>query len=162
MQACPFQPPERTLEPRPITRPASVLPWSEANMSGLTYSNAQLFAPTEESSDGWYEAIRASQFPRVCGRYLLLEDDLDTAGVGWTASMLSVILAFAVRDGRVLVEQPVNASWGHRTPEQKIRNKRGHGRKPRWCDRAGTGQSGSYEAPPLCTFQCSGSSLCAP
>ena len=118
-----------------IRRPDSILPWSESNMSGLAHSNSMLFSPTEISADGWYNAMRASQFPSECRRYMLLEDDLDTAGVGWTASMLSVALALAVRDGRVLIEQQVNSSWGHRTAEQRVRNKRGHGLRPRWCTR---------------------------
>ena len=133
---CSLTPPSSGLQhAQPIRRPDSILPWGESNISGLLHSNSMLFSPTETSADGWYNAMRASQFPSECRRYMLLEDDLDTAGVGWTASMLSVALALAVRDGRVLLEQQVNSSWGHRTGEQRVRNKRGHGLRPRWCTR---------------------------
>lgn len=134
MTSCPLVAPSAIEQAHAVRRPA-VLPWGEANFSGLTHTSGQLFSPAQESPDGWFSAFRASQFPEVCQRYLLLEDDLDTAGVGWTASMLSVALAFAVRDRRVLLERPVNSSWGHRTAEQQFRNKRGHGLKPRWCNR---------------------------
>ena len=133
---CSLTPPSSSLEhAQPIRRPDSILPWGESNFTGLSHSAAMLFSPMEASSDGWYNAMRASQFPSECRRYMLLEDDLDTAGVGWTASMLSVALSLAVRDGRVLLEQQVNSSWGHRTAEQRVRNKRGHGLRPRWCAR---------------------------
>ena len=134
--ACPLAAPSIQLEhTRPLPRPAGVLPWSDANLSGLTHTSRFLFSPRQSSPDGWFTAIRASQFPENCGRYLVIEDDLDTAGVGWTASMLNVALAFAVRDRRVLVEKRVNSTWGHRTGHQRTRDKRGHGLKPRWCDR---------------------------
>ena len=98
--ACPLAAPSIQLEhTRPLRRPAGVLPWSDANLSGLTHTSRFLFSPRQSSPDGWFTAIRASQFPEICGRYLVIEDDLDTAGAGWTASMLNVALAFAVLVG---------------------------------------------------------------
>ena len=103
---------------------------------------SRLFAPRRASpdDDGWYFALRASQSPRDCStaRYLLIEDDLDKWGLGATANVLSVALAFAAGDRRVLLEKPVDPLWSHNltnlaTPAART-SALGIGR-PRWCDR---------------------------
>ena len=62
-----------------------------------------------------FEQLRTRQFPPSCSdaKFLLLEDDLDSAGFGWTARMLASVLTIAKRQGRVLLEMPLNASWQH-------------------------------------------------
>ena len=90
-----------------------------------------------------FEQLRTRQFPPSCSdaKFLLLEDDLDSAGFGWTARMLASVLTIAKRQGRVLLEMPLNASWQHnRKAHSRWHKKSGvadpGGKRPRWCDRA--------------------------
>ena len=84
---CSLAPPD-DLTPNPAVRPRSLPPWGAANLTAFGWRKGHdlLFVPqAPPPADGWYGVIRASQFPSVCGRYLLLEDDLSTAGLGWSA-----------------------------------------------------------------------------
>ena len=51
-------------------------------------------------------SIWASQFPERCERFLLVEDDLARAGLGFSAKIWAAALLFAVREERVLLEVP--------------------------------------------------------
>ena len=55
-----------------------------------------MFKPEHESPDGWYGALLASQFRDDCRRYLVLEDDMNLAGLGWTAKILGAALLIAL------------------------------------------------------------------
>ena len=59
---------------------------------------------------------------------LLLEDDLVGAGVGMTTRLMAATLLLAMRESRVLLEVPVNASWDHTRPQPIPTSK-----MPRWC-----------------------------
>ena len=49
--------------------------------------------------------------------------------------ILGYALLLAIRQDRVLIEQRVDPTWHHETPDGYSRQKRGHGTQPRWCDR---------------------------
>ena len=95
----------------------NVYDWSH-NTPALKHSHRFHFAPMNKSDDGWRGAIFASQFRRNGSRLLLVEDDLNSSGLGFSAYLWAFTLLFAVRDNRVLLEAP-----------------RVRGGVPRWCDR---------------------------
>lgn len=81
-----------------------------------------------ESSDGWRSAIYASQFRASCDRYLLIEDDLTKAGLGFTAKLWGIAMLIAMKDNRVLMEVRM-VKHGNKTRSDGFE-------RPRWCDRA--------------------------
>lgn len=119
VQGCPFSIPAdpASLRGPPLVRPADAAEWGRSNLSGLTHSHRYHFAPTNYSADGWYAAMYASQFRRDCRRVLLVDDDMNNSGIGFTAKIWSFALLLAMRDHRVLLE--VQRTNGH----------------SRWCDR---------------------------
>eukprot|EP00966_Prymnesium_polylepis_P285330 6590998-Prymnesium_polylepis.2 len=65
----------------------------------------------------WASAIEASQLTRAnCAKLLLFEDDLTGQGLGYSANFYASLLLLAQRNGRVLVEVPINASWPSQPP----------------------------------------------
>lgn len=102
------------------SRRPSDLSWNDVHIRNLSspgraFRHKFLFVPREQSDDDHYTAIRASQHPNVCNtaRYLLIEDDLAKAGLGYTARLLAGALLLAMRMGRVLLETPQrNATTG--------------------------------------------------
>ena len=101
----------------------------------------------ERATLTWHEAFHRNQNPQHCKRYLLVEDDLDAAGLGWTTRMLASLLVAATAQRRVLLEVPVNDSWGHAGKQaNEWHNHTGLlafgddvkliQQRARWCDRA--------------------------
>lgn len=142
--ACSLEPPSINLSSiRPIRRPPGVPSWGEANLTGIVnmtrkqhpFDGLAMFKPESQSPDGWYGALFASQFREKCRRFLILEDDMNLAGFGWTAKILGVALLIAFRTNRVLLERAVDPSWQHATHEGESRKARKHGFAPRWCGR---------------------------
>ena len=99
---------------------------------------AFLMSPNLTAED-WESRIWRNQ--RSCsGRFLLIEDDLDEAGLGFTAGVLAAALLVAAHQGRVLIEVPVDRSWRHATWNHsgawhERRRALEPGLQPRWCDR---------------------------
>ena len=58
-------------------------------------------------NEGWEHLIRASQHPRVCHRWLVVEDDMMCAGLGFAMWKLASLLLIAIKENRVLIEVPV-------------------------------------------------------
>jgi len=81
-----------------------------------------MFVPAAiRPDDGWLPVIRTLQHPERCSQYMLIEDDMSRAGLGFTGRLLASALLLAIRHGRVLLEVPqVNET--SRTPFG------------RWCD----------------------------
>lgn len=101
--------PPADLTPNPAVRPRSLPSWGVANLTAFEWRKGHdlLFVPkAPPPADGWYSVIRASQFPSVCGRYLLLEDDLSTAGLGWSAVRRHWHVAIAHIRPKALPESP--------------------------------------------------------
>lgn len=94
----------------------------EALLSAESNEHPLLFTPKTPRRDGWLSALRASQNPNECSRYLLIDDDMHRSGLGFTARMLASVLLYAVRHRRVLLEVP-------------HRNKTTGKVAGRWCDR---------------------------
>lgn len=88
------------------SRPSELPLWGADNLSLLRHSHRYHFAPVNESADGWASVMRASQFPVDCSRLLLVEDDMNSSGIGFTAKIWGFALLMAMRDGRVLLEVP--------------------------------------------------------
>ena len=116
-----------------------------ASLDGVERASAPVIQEGEASTDAmaWLGQMTANQYRATnnCSRYLLLEDDLDSAGLGWTAHMLVNVLWIAMRQDRVLLEVPLNASWRHAGKAHSNWHKKSHvadpdGKRPRWCDRA--------------------------
>ena len=83
-------------------RPSDLSDWNDVHIRNLSspgraFRHKFLFVPREQSDDDHYTAIRASQHPNVCNtaRYLLIEDDLAKAGLGYTARLLAGALLLA-------------------------------------------------------------------
>ena len=140
---CPLRVPD-DLRPVATGRPTGLAHWGVENLSRLhtfTRPLAHLltFAPQTAAPDGWSAAIRSSQFPRECSRYLLVEDDLVGAGLGFEARMWTSALLLAVRDQRVLLETKLDMSWGsgfaHGWNADGKRTRRNASAVPRWCAR---------------------------
>ena len=118
---------------------ASVL---QSNRSGHEKypKSARAFAPAERDGPngdvGWADALRASQHPSECKRFLLLEDDWFGSGLGMDTLWYSVALLLAVAQRRVLLRVP------------------GRGPRPylRWADNATI--SGRYCDRPPWTLDC--------
>ena len=112
-------------------------------MTSLNHTHPAAFTPTANNEKGWANAISASQHPRVCSRFLLVEDDLTKQGLGFTFTFWASALLVAVRAGRVLLEVPLDNSWPHPAkidPRTNLSTSSLAG--PRWC------------AVPPYTFQC--------
>ena len=93
--------------------------WDHSNLTALKHSHRFHFAPVNRSADEWATAIRASQFSTDCSKLLLVEDDMNNSGIGFTAKIWSFALLLAVRQGRVLLEVPRQAGvsrWCDRPP----------------------------------------------
>ena len=97
--ACSLEPPSINLSSiRPIRRPPGVPSWGEANLTGIVnmtrkqhpFDGLAMFKPESQSPDGWYGALFASQFREKCRRFLILEDDMNLAGFGWTPKSLAL------------------------------------------------------------------------
>ena len=86
------------------------------------FSHPYLFIPRSRRDDAWLSVLHASQHPATCSRYLLVEDDLSRAGLGFTGRILASVLLYAARHGRVLLELPA-------------RNETTGEPSGRWCDR---------------------------
>eukprot|EP00966_Prymnesium_polylepis_P196438 4552364-Prymnesium_polylepis.1 len=84
----------------PLERSPELPRWGRANLSSLVHSHKVHFAPVNRSGDGWRGAIVASQFRRDCRRLLLVEDDMNYSGIGFTAKIWSFALLLAMRDNR--------------------------------------------------------------
>ena len=113
-----------------------------ASLSSAAHPASQRAIETLGDVSNALEQLRTRQFPANCtgARYLLVEDDLDSAGLGWTAKMWSSVLEIARRQDRVLLEVPLNSSWRHAKRAHRAWHKRSNvadpgGRRPRWCDR---------------------------
>ena len=106
VKGCPFHIPAdpASLQGPAVERPLGLPDWGHANLSGLIHSHKVHFAPRNQSNDGWCGAMIASQFRTDCSRLLLVEDDMNTSGVGFTAKIWAFALLLAVRDNRVLLE----------------------------------------------------------
>ncbi|KAL3899316.1 MAG: hypothetical protein SGPRY_012662, partial [Prymnesium sp.] len=119
IQGCPFHVPD---DPASLIhapkRPEGLLDWDARNLSSLKHSHRFHFAPVNRSLDDWYGAMYASQFRRNCSRLLLVDDDMNMSGLGFTAKIWGFALLLAVRDDRVLIEGSA------------LQN------RSRWCDRA--------------------------
>jgi hypothetical protein len=100
-----------------LSRPTNLPFWSWDNLTGMQHSHKYHFSPLGNSPDGWATVVRASQFRPDCSRLLLVEDDMNNSGIGFTAKLWAFALLVAMRDGRILLEVP-----------------RVHG-VSRWCDR---------------------------
>jgi len=137
---CALRPPAHTLVPKGVDRPADVGPWDEANVTALhspgNRKKERLFQP---DGDGpWDHAIRSSQFPARCHRFLLIKIDTVGMGMGYMSRILAAALLIAVRENRVLIEIPINgtadlprgATLLGRLPSK------GFGLRSPWCDRA--------------------------
>ena len=121
----------------PVLRPSKLIPWGPLHVRALHHTHTWQFSPSNRSDDGWSAAIRASQFGN-CRRFMLVEDDLSHAGLGFTAKLWIVALLIAMRDNRVLIEvRAVHANEresSHRNQSSGIGGKLYQ--RPRWCDRA--------------------------
>ena len=104
-ESCAMEPPPGSLlRPRP-PRPKNLPQWGKANLSRILFHHPRLFIPKSgESPDGWVDAVRASQNPENCSRFLLLQNDVTKAGLGMQARFIMQALMLAVRDNRVLLE----------------------------------------------------------
>ena len=142
--ACYLEPPSRNLSSvHTIRRPSNVPTWDTTNLTSVAtvmskrhpFDGQAMFKPEHHVLDGWYGALLASQFRDKCRRFLILEDDMNLAGFGWTAKVFGVALLIAFRTNRVLLERAVDPSWQHATHEGESRKARKHGLAPRWCGR---------------------------
>ena len=97
--ACSLDPPSINLSStRPVRRPPGVPSWGKANLTGIVnitrkqhpFDGLAMFKPERQSPDGWYGALFASQFREKCRRFLILEDDMNLAGFGWTPKSLAL------------------------------------------------------------------------
>ena len=151
---------ERRSLPR---RPRWVASWGPANLSALNFTHREAFRTRDEPpSDGWASAIWANQFPEHCQRFLLVKDDLWTAGLGVTVSHFANALLLALRDNRVMIEVPAvprhNISM-HSRPNSSMPwwcggNCQWNDGRPRWCDRPPYTLSGCfYQSWTHCTVQ---------
>ena len=106
------------------------------------------------SAGEWKAAIWRNQHPAQCGRFLLIEDDLEEAGLGFTVSVHAAALLIAVQQRRVLLEIPVNDSW--RLPfwdkpgSWHYKRRKVLAARPRWCDRPPWTLQCLYEPPTHC------------
>lgn len=146
--SCPIRPPQHAarLLPRAAQRPFDVATWSSANVTALqcpcrSARCPKIFQPCGSSSydnGDWDEAIRSSQFPAKCDRFLLVKIDLPNAGLGMLSRVLASALLLAVRENRVLIEMPLNGST--ELPRGAFHLGRAPGKgmtsSPPWCDRA--------------------------
>ena len=128
--SCPMTVPADLTLPTGRPRPLGLRPWSEENMTAHT-NHPDLFSPIDDSPQGnlWADAIRASQNPPVCGRYLLIEDDSSASGFGIDGRLYAFALLYAMRKGRVLLHV---ASSKPEQPYAHLLTKPPTGR---WCDR---------------------------
>lgn len=144
----PADPAGLSSEPAP-SRPSGLAPWPAGSPRQLNHSHRLQFSPTGSSHEQNVRSIWASQFPERCERFLLVEDDLARAGLGFSAKIWAAALLFAVREERVLLEVPrgeirrrslvPDLDEGHGVPNtptewEKLRN--ASVPTPRWCDRA--------------------------
>jgi len=136
VKGCPFEIPSdpAALRGPPPTRPVDLPDWSWANLSGLKHSHPGHFSPVNFSADGWSTAIFASQFRRDCRRLLLVEDDMNRSGLGFSGKIWSIALLVAVRDNRVLLEVP------------------GHRNMSRWCNQEPYSLQCTYEPWTQCPY----------
>ena len=71
------------------------------------FAHPWMFVPAAiRHDDGWLPLIRTLQHPELCSRYMLVEDDMLRAGLGFTGRLLASALLLAIRSGRVLLEVP--------------------------------------------------------
>ena len=98
----------------------------DSSTDALSHTHRAQFSPTFAPGDGWASAIRLNQFPSVCRRYLLVEDDLEGAGLGFTARLLVPVLMLAMREQRVLLEVKPPAGAPFARPQR-------NGSPGRWC-----------------------------
>ena len=146
--SCLIRPPQHAarLLPPAAQRPFDVATWSSANVTALqcpcrNASCPKIFQPCGSRSynnGDWDEAIRSSQFPAKCDRFLLVKIDLPNAGLGMLSRVLASALLLAVRENRVLIEVPLNGST--ELPHGAFHLGRAPGKgmtsSPPWCDRA--------------------------
>jgi hypothetical protein len=135
---------------RPAVRPKDTVEWSGANVSAIVHrrflvfsgskERVPWFSPVATAQDGWAAAIQGSQHPRTCGRALLFEDDLRGVGLGFTLPFVARLLMIAMRESRVLMEVPVDRSWGQSNqsePQEFTARSSPHRHRaataPRWC-----------------------------
>ena len=127
---CPIAVPDdpARLSELPFTRPANIDAWGGVEyLASLKQTHKWQFSPKNETIDGWKSAIYSSQFRANCDRFLLVEDDLTKAGLGFTAKLWTTALMVAMRDNRVLVEVRM-VKMGNKTRSDGFE-------RPRWCDR---------------------------
>lgn len=130
---CPFDVPTdpASLHGPPFDRPEGIPEWDRSNVTRLHgkqhHGHGYLFSPQYTGFKSWTDSIRASQFPHDCKRYLLVEDDMQKSGLGFTAKLLGSALLLAMRDSRVLLEVRAVRQAANGTNEAVL--------PPRWCDR---------------------------
>ena len=115
--ACPLDVPADLGLPRNRPRPTDLLPWSLANVSkdavytkvsktGKVATQHLWWPKGPPPAGGWIEAIRASQHPAECQRYMLVEDDMWGSGFGLDVRLLGAALLMAVQQQRVMLHVP--------------------------------------------------------
>ena len=115
MQACPIRMPDALTQlfpahQRPVNSADAARDGTgttSSSGSAPSFAHPFLFLPSEQRPDAWASALRASQFPGTCSRYLLVQDDLAGSGLGWTARFHAITLLLAARQSRVMLEVPV-------------------------------------------------------
>lgn len=98
----------------PSRRPAA-----PPELENITHAKDGFFAPAESLPvTTLSSAIMHSQQPDACSKakFLLVEDESEGAGLGWTAHLMTLALSIAMREGRVMIEVQT--------------------KQPRWCTRA--------------------------
>lgn len=67
--------------------------------------------PDNTTAEAVQAAVRASQQPETCRRYMLLQDD-SKAGLGYDGHLMALVLSLAMRENRVLLEiEHPNRHW---------------------------------------------------
>lgn len=142
--SCSIDVPETLTLPVSRPRPHDLEPWTAENITSAmqgSFRNVtfwrmlrpdtrrlRAFVPSQPRSDGWASAIRASQHPLHCKRFLLLEDDMLGSGFGFDGRLMSLAMLIAVAEQRVMLHAPAaNAT----RPYQHF----SHVTSGRWCDR---------------------------
>ena len=120
-------------------------------LSSLVHASSTFFTPVNVSATEYYRALQESQHPAECRRFLIIEDDLYQQGLGFSMNFYAAALSIAARDGRVLLEAPVNHSWPPSLSKQHTQQNSSHSPIPkkeraRWCDRPPHTQQCFYDA----------------
>ena len=95
--------------------------WSPAAPSRNASTHGGHGAPRSHTpTEDWLPHLYASQFPKRCERYLLIEDDLRGQGFGFSVEFYVASLLMAVSEQRVLLEVPVDPAWRPRGSNETL------------------------------------------